>query len=160
MPTPTSHPRAIVPTVHPTLPPDHVPARRGAVAFLSHIRRDSDWIVPRLFRVFAFWGNAEIDLTHALLGPGTTEIELRCIMASVEITVPPDVRVQCDADAVMGSAEVQRKVASTTSPDAPLVHITGTTFMGSIEVRVVDPNAPGFMEKIRRKIARKAGAEK
>ena len=156
MPSPTSLPPAVVPTAHPTVTPELVPERRGAVAFLSHIRRDADWIVPRLFRVFAFWGNAEIDLTHALLGTGTTEIEIRCIMANVEITVPPDVRLQCEADAVMGSAEVQRKVASTTSPDAPLVRITGTTLMGSIEVRVIDPNAPSFMEKLRRRITKKA----
>lgn len=129
-----------------------MPERRGAVAVLSHMRRDADWILPRLFRVFAFWGNAEIDLTQALLAPGTSEIEIRCIMASVEIIVPPDVRVESEVDAVLGSAEVQRRIASTTSPDAPTVRITGSAFMGSIEIKIVDPNAPGLMERIRRKL--------
>ena len=134
--------------------PDLVPDRRGAVAVLSHLRRDGDWILPRLFRVVSFWGNAEIDLTQALLAPGTSQIEIRCIMASVEIIVPPDVRVESEVDAVMGSAEVRRQVASTTAPDAPCVRITGSAFMGSIEVKVVDPNAPGLLEKIRRRITR------
>jgi hypothetical protein len=133
--------------------PDLVPERRGAVAFLSHTRRDGDWILPRLFRIVSFWGNAEIDLTQALLGPGTSQIEIRCIMASVEIVVPPDVRIESDVDAVMGSAEVQRKVGSTTSPDAPCVRITGSAFMGSIEIRVVDPNVPGLLERIRRRVS-------
>ncbi|HEY7236990.1 MAG TPA: LiaF domain-containing protein [Gemmatimonadaceae bacterium] len=152
MNSPTSFPPAVVPAQHPTLAPSQVPERRGAVAILSHTRRDADWILPRLFRVFTFWGNVELDLTHALLGPGTSVIDIRCIMASVEITVPPDLRVESEVDAVLGSAEVQRQIASTTSPDAPTVRIVGSTFMGSIEIKVVDPNAPSLFEKIRRKI--------
>jgi hypothetical protein len=152
MTSPTSFPPAVQRDAHPTLEAHLVPERRGAVAVLSHMRRDADWILPRLFRVFAFWGNAEIDLTQALLAPGTSEIEIRCIMASVEIIVPPDVRVESEVDAVLGSAEVQRRIASTTSPDAPTVRITGSAFMGSIEIKVIDPNAPGLMERIRRKL--------
>ena len=119
---------------------------------LSHTRRDADWVLPRLFRIFAFWGNAEIDLTNALLSSGTSHIEIKCIMASVEIIVPPDVRVDCEVEAVVGSAEVRREIGSTTSLEAPLVRITGTSFMGSIEVKVIDPNAPSFAERLRRKI--------
>ena len=119
---------------------------------LSHTRRDADWVLPRLFRIFAFWGNAEIDLTNALLSSGTSQIEIKCIMGNVEIIVPPDVRVDCEIDAVLGSAEVRREIASTTSLEAPLVRITGTSFMGSIEVKVIDPDAPSFAERLRRKI--------
>ena len=152
MNSPTSYPPAVVPPpAHPTLSPSQVPERRGAVAVLSHTRRDADWVLPRLFRVFAFWGNVELDLTHVLLGAGTSVIEIRCIMASVEITVPPDLRVESEVDAVLGSAEVKRQIANTTSPDAPLVRITGSTLLGSIEIKVVDPNAPSLLEKIRRK---------
>jgi hypothetical protein len=152
MTSPTSFPPAVQRSAHPTLEAHLVPERRGAVAVLSHMRRDADWILPRLFRVFTFWGSAEIDLTRALLAPGTSEIEIRCIMGSVEIIVPPDLRVESEVDAVLGSAEVQRQIASTTSPDAPTVRITGSAFMGSIEIKVVDPNAPGLMERIRRKL--------
>jgi len=156
--SPTSFPPAVSRAVHPTLAPDLVPERRGAVAVLSHTRRDADWVLPRLFRVFAFWGNVEINLTNALLSSGTSQIEIRCIMGSVEIVVPPDVRIDCEADAVLGSAEVRRDIMSTTAPDAPLVRITGTSYLGSIEVRVIDPDAPSFAERLRRKIMGKAGA--
>jgi Cell wall-active antibiotics response 4TMS YvqF len=152
MTSPTSFPPAVARTAHPTIAPHLVPERRGAVAVLSSMRRDADWILPRLFRVFAFWGNAEIDLTQALLAPGVSEIEIRCIMASVQIIAPPDVRIESEVDAVVGSAEVQRQIASTTSADAPTVRITGSAFLGSIEIKIIDPNAPGFMERIRRKI--------
>ena len=152
MTSPTSFPPAVARTAHPTIAPHLVPERRGSVAVLSSMRRDADWILPRLFRVFAFWGSVELDLTQALLAPGTSEIEIRCIMASVQIIVPPDLRVESEVDAVLGSAEVQRKVASSPSADAPTVRITGSAFLGSVEIKVVDPNAPTFMQKIRRKL--------
>ena len=129
--------------------PDLVPERRGAIAFLSNIRREGDWILPRHFRALALLGNVELDLTKARLAPGTSEIELRSILGSVSILVPPDVRVDCEGDAVVGSFEVKRDAASSTSPDAPLLLITGTAYLGSVEVIVVDPNKRSFFEKLR-----------
>jgi hypothetical protein len=66
--------------------------------------------------------------------------------------VPPDLRVESEVDAVLGSAEVRREIGSTTSPDAPTVRITGTAFLGSIDIKVVDPNRPSLGERIRRRI--------
>ena len=152
MNSPTSFPPAVVQPAHPTLEAHQVPERRGTVAILSSARRDADWILPRLFRVFTFWGNTELDLTSVLLGPGTSVIDIRCIMGNVEISVPPDLRVESEVDAVLGSADVRREIASTTSPDAPTVRITGTTFLGSIEIKVVDPNRPSLGERIRQRI--------
>jgi cell wall-active antibiotic response 4TMS protein YvqF len=152
MSSPTSSPRAAVTTRHPTLSGEQVPARRGAVAILSHLRRDADWILPRLFRVLAFWGNAEIDLTQALVGEGTSIIEVKCIMASVVIRVPPDLRVENEVEAVLGSAEVRRNAPTTAAPGAPTIRITGSTFLGSLEIKIIDPNAPGLIERIRRRL--------
>lgn len=135
---------------HPVVVADEfVPNRRGTVAFLAHIKRDGDWTLPRLFRAFTLWGNTEIDLTRAQIGAGTSQIEIKCIMASVTVFVPPDLRIECDVDPVIGSFDVIRQAEATRSPDAPLVRITGTAFMGSVEVKVIDPNAPGWFEKLR-----------
>jgi len=153
MSSPTPFPPAVSRAAHPTLEQHLVPERRGAVAVLSNTRRDADWVLPRLFRIFTFWGNVEIDLTQALLASGTSVIDIRCIMGNVQIAVPPDIRVESDVDAVLGSAEVQREIATTASPEAPTVRITGTTYLGSIEIKVVDPNKPGLLEKIRKRIA-------
>ena len=70
-------------------------------------------------------------------------------MGAVTAVVPPDVRLDCDAIPVVGNLEVRRDAESTISPDAPPVQISGTAFMGSIEVKVVDPNAPGWVERLR-----------
>ena len=156
MNSPTSFPPAAVQPAHPTLEAHLVPERRGTVAILSNARRDADWILPRLFRVFTFWGNTELDLTNVLLGPGTSVIDIRCIMGNVEISVPPDLRVESEVDAILGSAEVRREITSTTSSDAPTVRIIGSAFLGSIEIKVIDPNRPSLGERIRRKILGRA----
>ena len=154
MSSPTSFTPAVGTRRHPTIPSAQVPDRRGALAVLSHLRRDADWVLPRHFRVFAFWGNAEIDLTQALVGEGTSVIEVKCIMANIEIRVPPDLRVENDVEAVLASADIRRHAPTTAAPDAPTVRITGSSFLGSVEIKVIDPDAPSFLDKLRRRLTK------
>ncbi len=125
-----------------------VPERRGVIACASHVRRDGDWILPRLFRAVAVAGNVEIDLTRVHVGAGTSLIEVKAIMGAVTIVVPPWLRVQCDGNSIVGGFEITRKAESTTAPDAPLIRVTGTAFMGAVDVRVVDPNARGWLDRL------------
>ncbi|MEP7064737.1 MAG: LiaF domain-containing protein [Gemmatimonadota bacterium] len=130
-------------------PQEMVPAARGVTAFLSAQTRSGDWILPRLFRAVSFWGAVEIDLTSARFGAGTSRIEVVAIMGSIEVFVPPDVRVQCDGDAIVGSFEVRGQKWSMPGPDAPTVHITGTAYLGSVEVKIVNPNAPTWIQTLK-----------
>jgi hypothetical protein len=131
------------------VPSEMVPAARGVTAFLSAQVRAGDWILPRLFRAVSVWGDVQIDLTSARFGAGTSRIELMVIMGSVTILVPPDVRVDCDGDAIIASFEMQGQKWSTPAPNAPLIHVTGTAFLGSVEVKVVNPNAPSWIKMLR-----------
>lgn len=131
------------------VPPEMVPAVRGVTAFLSAQVRAGDWILPRLFRAVSVWGDVQIDLTSARFGAGTSRIELMVIMGSVTILVPPDVRVDCDGDAIIASFEMQGHKWSAPAPGAPLIQIAGTAFMGSVEVKVVNPNAPSWIKMLR-----------
>jgi Cell wall-active antibiotics response 4TMS YvqF len=128
--------------------PEQVPERRGAVAFLSHTTRNGDWALPRLFRTVAFMGNVELDLTRAQVSADTSQIEIAAILGNVTVLVPPELRLECDVDTFMGSCEVKRRAASTALPGAPLLRITGTAVMSSVEVKVVDPNAPGWVDRL------------
>jgi hypothetical protein len=134
------------------IPAELIPERRGAVAILSSINRDGDWILPRLFRVVSFMGNVELDLTSVRMGPGESHIEIRCMWGNVEITVPPDIRVEVDGHPFIGTFEVSRSAPSTLSSDAPLLRVTGSAVMGAVTINVVDPNAPGWFEKIRARL--------
>jgi hypothetical protein len=131
------------------VPPEMVPAARGVTAFLSAQVRAGDWILPRLFRAVSFWGDVKIDLTSARFGAGMSRIELMVIMGNVTVLVPPDVRVECDGDAIIGSFEMEGQKWSTPISGAPTIHITGTAFLGSVEVKVVNPNAPSWVQMLR-----------
>lgn len=135
------------------VPAEIVPQHRGMVAFISHSARGGDWILPRRFRAVAFMGGIDLDLTHARIGPGTSYIEVKTIMGSVTVLVPPDIRVECDGDSIVASFEIDR--ATVPPPhDAPLVVITGTALLGAVHVKVVDPNEPGWYEKVRSRWSR------
>jgi hypothetical protein len=135
------------------IPAELVPERRGAVSVLSSYERDGDWILPRNFRAVALLGSVELDLTQARVGPGTSRIELVAALGSVTIIVPPDLRVECEGEPLLGSFEYKAEATPTTAPDAPLLRITGTAVLGSIEIRVVDPNAPGWVERIKARLS-------
>jgi hypothetical protein len=138
------------PTVSQMLVPQElVPPVRGVTAFLSAQSRAGDWILPRLFRAVSFWGSVTIDLTKARFGPGTSKIEVVAIMGSIEVLVPPDVRLECDGDAIMGSFDTRGQKWSKPVEGAPTIHVTGTAYLGSVDVVVVDPNAPSWIEMLK-----------
>jgi hypothetical protein len=130
------------------IPSELVPERAGTVGFLSSQNRQGDWLLPRLFRVVAFMGNVEIDLTRARVGPGTSLIQVRAIFGNVEISVPQNLRVETDGSGLLGNFEVNTKSQPLLPPDAPLIRIEGTAFMANIEIKYVDPNAPDWLERL------------
>jgi hypothetical protein len=75
-------------------------------------------------------------------------------MGNVEIRVPPDLRVENEVEAVLASADIRRKAPTTAGRDAPTVRVTGSTFLGNVEITVVDPDAPGLIEKLRRRLTK------
>lgn len=134
------------------IPAEHVPESAGTVTFFGNQERKGDWLLPRLFRAVAFMGSVTIDLTRARVGPGTSRIELRAVLGNIEIHVPPELRVESDVATIMGNFETTAKVESVTDPNAPLISIRGTAFMANIEVKVIDPNAPGWFERLAAKL--------
>jgi len=143
---PVPQPPIITPIL---MPPDAVPARQGVMAFMSHVHREGDWVLPRLFRALAFMGQAEIDLTRVRIAPGTSEIEVRAIMGEVKIIVPHNLRVECSGHPILGEFKIKRVAKSIPVPDAPLVRITGVAFMGGVSIKVIDPNAPNWIRRLR-----------
>jgi predicted membrane protein len=81
------------------------------------------------------------------------------IMGNVTVLVPPDVRIECDGDAIIGSFEMQGQKWSTPGPNAPTVLVAGTAFLGSVEIKVVNPNAPSWIKQLKARWAQlNAGA--
>jgi len=130
------------------IPSELVPDRAGTVSFLGSQSRHGDWMLPRLFRAVSVFGNIVIDLTRARVGPGTSRIEVRAFMGNVEIIVPPELRVECDGSGILANFGVDTKAQSLLPWDAPLISIGGTAFMANVEVKVVDPNAPDWLDRL------------
>lgn len=145
----------VAPAVHPFIIPDeHVPEHAGTVSFLSSQARQGEWILPRLFRIVSVFGNVEIDLTRARVGPGTSRIEVRAVFGNVEITVPPGMRVECDGSGVAANFEVDAKTQPAVDVDAPRISVGGIALFANVEVKVIDPNAPGWMERLAARFGR------
>lgn len=131
------------------VPASAVPERAGVAACFSKSVREGDWLLPRGFRAVALMGSIKLDLTRSAVADGITDIEIMCVMGSVEIIVPHQLRVECDGDQTVGSFEITHDSGSVPAADAPLLRIRGRAFMGSVDVKVVDPNAPGWLQRLR-----------
>ncbi|HMC57442.1 MAG TPA: LiaF domain-containing protein [Gemmatimonadaceae bacterium] len=130
------------------LPSHLVPERAGVVGFLSSQQRAGDWLLPRQFRAVSAMASVVIDLTRARVGAGTSTIDVRCIMGNIEILVPPHMRVECRGSGLLGNFEHKVKGQQVLPLDAPTIIVDGVAFMGNVEVRIVDPNAPGFVDRL------------
>lgn len=129
-----------------TAPAGAPPPITGMTTFLSSRRRDGPWRVPPYLRVASILGSVELDLRQATIDPGGAVIEVFTLFGSVDIVVPPDVAVDCDGDAVIGSFDmrVDHTAMSAGAPplDAPRVRVRGSAYMGSVSVRVKGPDQP------------------
>lgn len=126
-------------------------SRGGVVAFLSSTEREGRWELPRHFRALAVLGNVELDLRDADIGLGVSVIEAVAVMGNIEITVPPDVAVECDGDSLLGSFTLKYKgrVNTAAATGDRTVRITGTAYASSVEISVKGPDE-GMLTRLRK----------
>ena len=136
---------------HVLVPPDRLAERKGVVSVLGSARRAGSWTLPRQLRVVATLGSTELDLRQATFSEGTTDIELFALFGSVQVTVPPGVRVECDVDTLAASAEVEGAGGGPgAAPDSPVVRLRGTAVFASVEVRVRAVGEDGIFATVKR----------
>ena len=123
----------------------------GVVSFLSSNERNGRWAVPRQFRALAVMGNVELDLREAEIGYGLSVIEAVTVMGNIEITVSPDITVDCDGDSLLGTFVL--KYESGANPAVAsrdkVIRITGTAYAGAVTVHVKGPDE-SMMAKLSR----------
>jgi Cell wall-active antibiotics response 4TMS YvqF len=150
---PADQPPVVAAGIAPVLvPAEAVSAEKGVMSFMSSLTVQGEWLMPRRFRVLCVMGNASIDLSEVRIAPGESDIEVRAIMGEVKIVVPHNLRVECHGHPVMGEFKVKRLPTSRPVPDAPLVRITGVAVMGSVSIKVIDPNEPTWLHRLRRRV--------
>lgn len=114
---------------------DQVEPHRGALAFMAIVKRRGVWTLAKRFRIAAVMAEAKIDLREARLA-SHSEIEVFAFWASIEIIVPPGIRVDVHDSALMGEVNWESTDGQNLPHDAPSVFVRGSVIMSSIEVKV------------------------
>jgi hypothetical protein len=113
--------------------PEDVRERQFLVAFMSGSERKGVWTPARNIEVAAVMGGVNLDFREAVFPPGVTQVNVLALMGGVEITVPPEVRVECSGLGIMGGFEGLDQ-RGTDHPDTPVLRITGLAIMGGVDV--------------------------
>ncbi len=108
-------------------------------AVMGGSERKGQWQPPDTIHAFAFWGGVELDFRHAVLEHDVYTIDAWAIMGGVEITVPPDVRVDTGGIALLGGFTHESQAESASDPRVPLIRVGGLALMGGVEVKVKEP---------------------
>ncbi|WP_433327199.1 DUF1707 SHOCT-like domain-containing protein [Spirillospora sp. CA-294931] len=106
---------------------------RFQLAFKNRVRRTGRWRVPEKHTAVIYKGGCLLDLRTAELTGPLTVLRIIAYKSEVEIIVPPGVRVVADG---MGVSTDLRAVPSR---QAPVVHVKGLAYKGSIEAKNHQP---------------------
>lgn len=128
------------------------PASAGLVSFLSSTEREGRWALPRRLRALAVMGNVELDLRAADVGYGLSVIEAVAVLGNIEITVPPDIAVECDGDSFMGTftLKYQGRASPSSANRDRTVRVTGSAYAGAVTVNVKAAADVGMLKKLAR----------
>lgn len=103
--------------------------------------RTGTWTPARRHTAVAVQGGVELDFREARMDAGVYDLRAVAVMGAVEVVVPPDLRVETEGSAVLGSFEHEAS-GGDSAWQGPLLRIGGFAFMGSVEITVMDPGTP------------------
>ena len=110
------------------------------LSIMSSTRRIGRWAVPRKLEILAVMSDSRIDLTQASLPAGIIDIQLKVVMASFKLIVPPNMRVINETHAIM--ADVRSRADELLPGDAPatanapVIRLTGVAIMSDVKILV------------------------
>jgi hypothetical protein len=110
------------------------------LSLMSSTRRVGRWAVPQHLDVVAIMSDTRIDLTQASLPAGVVDIELRAVMASFKLIVPPNTRVINETHSIMANVRSRADEflpnESPPSANAPVIRLTGFAMMADVNIVV------------------------
>jgi len=114
---------------------------RFAVALKSSIRRGGRWRVPEHLTSVVYKGSGWLDLRAAELTAPVTTVRAVAYKSRIDILVPPGVRIEMDGFGVTKGWSPDEEWERQLPPDAPVVHIKGVAYKGTIEATSRPPGA-------------------
>jgi hypothetical protein len=109
--------------------------RARLVAILGGISRKGAWQVPASISAVTVLAGGDLDFRDAVLPSGEIRLRATCVLAGLDIIVPPEMRVIDGAWAIMGGIEVPPETEESRQPSAPVLRLSGVTIMGGVSVR-------------------------
>jgi hypothetical protein len=123
-----------------------VPGRtpgRFAIAYKSTIRRGGRWRVPERFSAVVYKGSGRIDLRAAELTAPVTTVRAVAYKSRIDVLVPPGVRVDLEGFGVSKGWTPEEELEDRLPADAPVLHVRGIGYKGTIEVSTRPRDAAG-----------------
>jgi Domain of unknown function (DUF1707) len=111
------------------------PPGRLAVAFKGSVRRAGRWRVPDRYTAVVYKGSGWLDLRAAELTAPVTTLLAVAYKSQVTILVPPGVRVEAGGF----GADTDTEPGAIVPADAPVVHVRGFSYKGTVRVRSRPP---------------------
>ena len=137
-------PETIGPTTQPAA--QAVPGRRPgrfAVAYKGPIRRGGRWRVPERFSAVVYKGSGHIDLRVAELTSPVTTVVAVAYKSRIDVLVPVGVRVDLEGFGVSKAWTAEEELESRLPANAPVVHVRGVGYKGTIEVSTKPQDSGG-----------------
>jgi hypothetical protein len=107
---------------------------RFAIAYKNDVRRGGRWRVPERFRAIVYKGSGHIDLRAADLSAPVTTLYAIAYKSRIDVLVPLGVRLEMDGFGVSKGWSAEEDLESRLPADAPVVHVRGIGYKGTIEV--------------------------
>lgn len=115
-----------------------VPGRkpgRLAISYKGLIRRGGRWRVPERFTPVVYKGSGWLDLRAAELSAPVTTVTAVAYKSRIDILVPPGIRVEMGGLGVSKGWTPDEAWETQLPHDAPVLHVRGLAYKGTIEVR-------------------------
>jgi hypothetical protein len=122
---------ARAPATAPASPAGPAPGRMQ-VAYKNHVRRGGRWRVPARYTSVIYKGGGVLDLRAAELESPVTTIRAVAYKSTIEIVVPPGVRVEVSGVGVSSELTPESRV-----DDVAVVHVRGLAYKGLIVARTM-----------------------
>jgi hypothetical protein len=99
-------------------------------------------------------GSAIVDLREARIPEGVSTIEVFSLMGSVEILVPPGLRVEVEGDSLAGEFSMDPRGYESPPPYGPTIRVIGSSYLASVTAAT---RYPGESEKEAKRRAKREG---
>lgn len=116
------------------------PGEKRYAAFMSEIKKEGAWSPASVIVANVIMGSVILDFRETQIPANGVDIYTDVIMGELKVILPPGVPADVDCSTFMGSVSDKSKAGV---PGAPMIRVTGSTFMGGIVVVTKVPRREG-----------------